>query len=207
MKAEDIAKVNEGLKTIDVKNKQYVQVNERIKAFRAICPNGTIKTDIIEYNEESITMMTSVLDETGKLLATGYAREEKKASNVNRTSYVENCETSATGRALGFCGIGVDGSVASAEEVANAIMNQTPKADAPKPVPVDADIRANIADDLKTKISKEQVAQLLERCKADGVDVKIVTDTLSVKSLEELTVYQFKAVKQNWSKLKAKAKK
>jgi hypothetical protein len=60
-------------------------------------------------------------------LATGYAQEKESSSFINKTSYIENCETSAVGRALGFCGFGIDVSVASYEEVANAINNQTAK--------------------------------------------------------------------------------
>ena len=59
-------------------------------------------------------------------VATATAREEKTASFINKTNYVENCETSAVGRALGMCGFGIDVSVVSAEEVQNAIQNQEP---------------------------------------------------------------------------------
>jgi hypothetical protein len=40
-----------------------------------------------------------------QLIATGYAEEVRGAGNVNRTSHVENCETSAIGRALANCGM------------------------------------------------------------------------------------------------------
>jgi len=71
----------------------------------------------------------------GKILAQGIAQEEKASSYINKSSYVENCETSAWGRALGNFGIGIDTSVASYEEVSNAILNQdttTPKKPQPK---------------------------------------------------------------------------
>ena len=60
----------------------------------------------------------------GNVRATGYAYEKEGSTFINKTSYIENCETSAIGRALGIFGIGIDGSVASAEEVRNAKANQ-----------------------------------------------------------------------------------
>ena len=61
------------------------------------------------------------------LLAKGTAQEKENSSFINKTSFIENCETSAVGRALGMLGIGIDTSVASYEEVANAIENQNKK--------------------------------------------------------------------------------
>ena len=136
---EDIKKANESIKTLDVKGKEYAQVNERIKAFRMVYPEGTIETDmesnengvcvfkasvyIPEYNEELKSAGITVVSNK-RLLATGYAYEKENSSFINKTSYIENCETSAVGRALGMCGFGIDTSIASAEEVQNAINNQ-----------------------------------------------------------------------------------
>ena len=57
-------------------------------------------------------------------MGTGMAYEKEGSTFINKTSYIENCETSSCGRALGMCGIGIDVSVASAEEVQNAMVNQ-----------------------------------------------------------------------------------
>lgn len=122
--AEQIAIANEGVKKIELKGKKYVCVFARVAAFRSLCPEGTITTDIVSLEDGVVTMKASVLDETGRLLATGYAQEKETSSFVNKTSFIENCETSAVGRALGMLGIGVDESMASAEEVANAMTQQ-----------------------------------------------------------------------------------
>lgn len=124
MTFEELQKVNEKLKSLDVKGKGYVQVSERVKGFRQLCPNGRIETEIVDFNGGVVTMKAYVYDSQGCLLATGYAQEKESSSYINKTSFIENCETSAVGRALGWCGIGVDGSMASAEELANAITNQ-----------------------------------------------------------------------------------
>ena len=68
--------------------------------------------------------MAEVTNNDGDVIATGTAYEKENSTFINKTSYIENCETSAVGRALGMAGFGIDTSVASAEEVANAIENQ-----------------------------------------------------------------------------------
>lgn len=120
---EKLVEANKMLSTLDIKGKAYVLVNERVKAFRSVYPNGTITTDIINMEGGTVTMMAKVYDGE-KLIATGYAQEKETSSYINKTSYIENCETSAIGRALGFCGFGIDVSIASAEEVTNAINQQ-----------------------------------------------------------------------------------
>ena len=121
---EDIRKANESIRTTDIKGKDYAEVNQRIKAFRMVYPNGCITTEIIALESGVVTMKTSVMNDEGVLIGTGYAQEKESSSFINKTSYIENCETSAVGRALGMCGFGIDTSVASAEEVQNAIHNQ-----------------------------------------------------------------------------------
>lgn len=123
MTFDDLRKVNANLGTMDIKGKNYVQVNERVKAFRQLYPEGSIQTELVKDDDGICTMKASVI--IGDLvLATGYAQEKESSSYINKTSYIENCETSAVGRALGFLGIGIDTSIASAEEVDTAIRNQ-----------------------------------------------------------------------------------
>ena len=121
---ESICKAVDGMKTVSIKGKDYVQVTERIKAFRQVCPGGCIATDIIELTEDRVVMRATVSDEDGKVLGTGMAFEMRDSSYINKTSFVENCETSAVGRALGMVAIGVDASMASAEELVNALKGQ-----------------------------------------------------------------------------------
>lgn len=128
---EDIQKANKKLDTIPVKGKDYVQVNERVKAFRSVCPGGVIETEMVYYEGGRVMFKATVKDQDDRILATGYAEEKEGSTMINKTSFIENCETSAVGRALGFAGIGIDGSMASAEEVATAIINQN----APKTAP------------------------------------------------------------------------
>ena len=115
---------NERLKALDIKGKDYIPVNERIKAFRFIYPRGQILTEIIGLENGICTMKAEVYDDNGKLLATGHGQEKEGSTFINKTSYIENCETSCIGRALGSLGIGLDCGFASYEEVANAKAQQ-----------------------------------------------------------------------------------
>lgn len=131
MTYDDIKKANQQLETVPVKGKDYVQVNERVKAFRSVCPNGVIETEMVYYEGGRVMFKATVKDQDDRILATGYAEEKEGSTMINKTSFIENCETSAVGRALGFAGIGIDASMASAEEVATAIVNQNKPAPRP----------------------------------------------------------------------------
>ena len=121
---EDLVAANAVMKTTNIKGKPYVEVNERIKAFRRLCPNGAIITEMLSNADGVCVFRASIYDGEKNLIGTGTAYEKEGNGNINRTSYIENCETSAVGRALGMCGFGIDTSIASYEEVANAIANQ-----------------------------------------------------------------------------------
>lgn len=197
---EKLVKVNKTIKPVDIKGKDYAQVNDRIKAFRELCPNGTITTDIIELANGVVTMKATVYDEEGKILGTGLAQEKESSSYINKTSYIENCETSAVGRALGFAGIGVDGSMCSAEELVNAITNQNKE-----PEKKQKTQKAQSGDPLLAKIDAEQKKQILAEMKRTGVDLSMILTPYGFKTLDEMTVAGFDATMHRFAKTKDKA--
>lgn len=199
---EKLVKVNKAINPIDVKGKDYAQVNDRIKAFRELCPNGTITTDIIELANGVVTMKATVYDEEGKILGTGLAQEKESSSYINKTSYIENCETSAVGRALGFAGIGVDGSMCTAEELVNAITNQNKE---PEKKQKTQKAPAQSGDPLLAKIDAEQKEQILAEMKRTGVELSVILTPYGIKSLDEMTVAGFKATMHRFSMTKDKA--
>lgn len=121
----DIERVNKNVNFMDLRDKKYAVVAEKVKAFRQLQANGGIVTDVLGASDTEITIKATVLDNEGHILATGTAHEVKGEGMVNKTSWVENCETSAVGRALSFLGIGVDGEIAGAEEFVKAQAEQT----------------------------------------------------------------------------------
>lgn len=194
---EKLVKVNKAIKPVDIKGKDYAQVNDRIKAFRELCPNGTITTDIIELANGVVTMKATVYDEEGKILGTGLAQEKESSSYINKTSYIENCETSAVGRALGFAGIGVDGSMCSAEELVNAITNQN-KEPAKKQ-------KTQSGDPLLAKIDAGQKAQIMAELERTGIDISTVITPFGIKTLDDMTVAGFMSTMNRFAKTKDKA--
>lgn len=170
MTYDDLQNVNESLLSIDVKGKDYVLVNERVKAFRMLYPEGTIKSELLSNDNGMCVIRTTVgyEDEAGfHVLATGMAYEKEGSSFINKTSYIENCETSAVGRALGFLGLGIETSIASAEEVQNAITNQ----------PIDK---------VKVKVLKDDIANGVVKSEAD------LFKFFKVKSWDEITESMFR---------------
>jgi hypothetical protein len=115
------------LKTINIHGKNYVEVNERIKYFRENYKGWSLISELIDLTENRCVIKASITNEKDKVIATGIAYEVMGSSYINKTSFIENCETSAWGRALGNLGIGIDTSIASAFEVNNAIIQQETK--------------------------------------------------------------------------------
>jgi len=131
IKYEDIKLANESILTTDIKGKEYAEVNQRVKAFRMVYPTGYIIPRMLS-NENGVCVFEANVgyyDDNGDCvqLSKGTAYEKENSTFINKTSYIENCETSAVGRALGMAGFGIDTSIASAEEVTNAIENQNKK--------------------------------------------------------------------------------
>lgn len=159
------------LKTINIKGKAYVPVNERVKAFREHFPNHTVITEIINLTPDSVVMKATVYDENGTVCAVGHAQEERNSSNINKTSYVENAETSAVGRALGMFGIGIDTSMASADEVVNAVERQ---------------------ETLAKKITSEQITALKMLADEKGIDFeKQILDYYKLSQADDMTMEQW----------------
>ena len=123
MDYKDLAKVNSEIKTVNIKGKEYAEVPQRINAFRKLFPEGTIETEMLAC-ADGVCVFKATARNGENILGTGHAYEKEGSTFINKTSYIENCETSAVGRALGNVGIGSETSVASAEEVQNAIANQ-----------------------------------------------------------------------------------
>lgn len=105
--------------------KDYVEVNVRIMKFYEKYPEGRILTEIVRWENDVIVMKaTAYRNDTDVPASTGFAYEKEGSSFINKTSALENCETSAVGRCLAILGFEVKKSIASREEVANAQLQQ-----------------------------------------------------------------------------------
>jgi len=96
------------------------KVKERIKYFREIHKDWGLTSEILDLSDERCVIKATITNAEDRVIATGIAYETKGSSYINKTSFIENCETSAWGRALANLGIGLDVAIASADEVLNA---------------------------------------------------------------------------------------
>jgi len=142
------------MKTINIKGKDYITVNERLKYFRS--DDGyrqwRINEEIIDINDKEGIFKVTIFDNVGNPIASAHSQEYRDSSYINKTSFLENGFTSALGRALGYLGIGIDTSIASADEVSNAVQNQ--KDD--KPWLTEQQLKATL------KGSKEQASAVIK---------------------------------------------
>ena len=170
----------EKLKTVDIKGKDYVEVNERIRYFRDIYSDtGCIITELISDENGVCKFKASVIIDD-VVRATGYAYEKEGSSFINKTSYIENCETSAVGRALGIMGIGIQKSIASKEEVENAKLQQK-----------DKKLEQDIKKTSSKKIDADKLAALQDLIMNKGKTVQEVCEKGGIKSLSDLTLDRY----------------
>lgn len=159
--------INERLSSIDIRGKGYITVDQRILGFWEVYESGRIVTEKLSDDCSRCDFIARVYDGE-QLISTGHAFEERKG-NINSTSYVENCETSAIGRALGILGIGVIGSIASADEVLLAQKQQ----------------EKSHLDKKPSGVSEEARHELAEACKAyakfTGSEFKEVMESVAIR--------------------------
>lgn len=116
----------ENKKTGQVIRKIYETVAERVMKFRDVCPvseGWALKTEISFPNNTTVLAITRMLNPNDSVVATGTAEEMRNSSYINKTSAVENAETSAIGRCLFAAGFG-GGEFCSADELLTALKRQ-----------------------------------------------------------------------------------
>lgn len=110
-------------KAVDIKGKKYVLVSDRILYFNETYPNGSITTELIsDPNADMVVMKATAIPDITKpeRKFTGYSQATWGEGFINKTSALENCETSCVGRCLSMMGIGVIDSIASVDEIKKA---------------------------------------------------------------------------------------
>ena len=186
------AKTNK-LKTVNIKGKDYVMVNERIKELKRLYPDYSIVTEIEHLEDKMCVVKAMILDADGNPKATGHAYEREGSTPINRTSFIENAETSAVGRAIGFLNIGIDTSICSAEELAIAISQQeTPEQIAERKLngeAVELPTGEDFAKAMKSA-STQQITMIKTICERIGQPMDNICKKYKVKGLDDLTPEQ-----------------
>ena len=118
---------------VQIHGKSYRTVAERVNDFRSLHADWTIQSTLVSADERIVVMKSEIYNDKGRLISTGFAEENRTSSQINRTSALENCETSAVGRALAFFGL-AGSEIASANEVEGAISQQNKPQEPPTDV-------------------------------------------------------------------------
>jgi len=168
---------------VNIHGKDYATVAYRLTCFRQLHPAGQIVTTLEKDDDGVIVMKSEIwLDRSdGYPIATGWAEEVRGSSNINKTSALENCETSAVGRALGFAGYGSAEQIASADEVEVAIARQAKEC---------ATARQTLKVMAEKKISEKQRKALqdyLDGCTDGDIRLGDVLEYYRIDNLSEMT--------------------
>lgn len=205
----EIANANAAIAPTNIRGKDYADVAQRVMAFRKVYPQGTIRTEMTANDGEPgrrVCVFRAVVAIGENILGTGTAYEIENAGNINRTSYIENCETSAVGRALGFAGFGIAGGIASAEEVARAQEQQA--AEAPQSAQ-EARRRTKAPSDEKQPTQSQEhatladIARLEKLLTQNGLSLMAMLKSYNVRDAIELTPEQCKEATEKtlaWAK-------
>lgn len=156
----------------NIRGKEYQTVALRVQKFREAHPAHALTSAVIYRDDECVVMQATIADETGRVLANGHAEEYRKSSQVNKTSALENAETSAIGRALAAFGFGGT-EFASANEVQNAIHQQ---------------------EQPEEGMPEDELNRLTQKMKAGRLSAERVCEKYGVKDLRALNYDQFNEV-------------
>ena len=208
-----------GIKTTKIGKKDYVEVDERIRLFWELHPTWSLITEMIYNCEENMVVIfkATIMDDNDKIRATGHAREFQadKKSMVNKTSHVENCETSAIGRACGVKGIITEYGLASANEVRDArkLEKELDDLSAVKKVEFTAGdtVKASsivsaeenpIPDDMLTKDApKEMIDKILGKSSNNTINDELIS--LNARAMKITTVEEGTAISDEYRKMVA----
>lgn len=175
------------MKTVNIKGREYVTVAERVKAFHELYPNGSIKTELLSTPEANriVFRCAVVLDEENpQRVFTGYASESIGDGFINKTSAMENAETSAVGRALGFANIGIVDAIASVDEIVKAT-NNSKDPGLNKPTVEHKRAIATLMSELGIQYSPDNTKQWTEIC----MEAIGVPNPLNQEQAEELILF------------------
>lgn len=188
---DEIKKANDEIHYMQIKRKsnetgkttakKYAEVHERVKAFRKVYPTGLIKPKQTKFDDKVCVYECEIFDDYGKLLSIATASEKltgnSKKDYINLTNMLENCETSAVGRALGFAGFGVDTAIASAEEVKRAEEKRDPMADMP--------IQEGQKQWLKENLTEEEIKRAIINCGKKNLSSLNFLEAENIRSFKE----------------------
>lgn len=165
---------------VSIHGKEYKTVALRVAEFRneyTIKDGWGIITTLVHHDEDTVIMKAEVVNPSGMVVGTGHGEEKRSASQINRTSAMENAETSAIGRALAAVGL-AGTEYASADEVANAIQQQQER---PARTGQPSDKQKKFLHSLILRLPKEEQTFYIDKAKgADAIGISKLIEELNV---------------------------
>ena len=194
----DIKEIQAAIKemhSLNLRGNDYTQVQQRLEAFRKHAGTAyTLESEILLNDGKTILIKASIADKEGRVIATGLAEELRNSSNVNKTSAIENCETSAWGRALANLGLH-GGKMASVEEITIA-KNKDKQIDADAKAKANA--KAEAAHDAAVREEQnsqpstpQQLKEIIEN------KIKLASATWQLKEMTKKHGKDFNTIKQH----------
>lgn len=165
------------LPTIDIKGSAYTLVKDRVLFFNETFPNGSIVLELVSpYDSTLVVMQATVTPDVEKPARkfVDYSQAIVGEGFINKSAAMENCSTSATGRALALLGIGVVDSIASADEMNKATTNTM-----------------KFATEKQIKWLRDTAYELNEQLLDDEAADKFIESILTIKP-EQVPVYKVK---------------
>ncbi len=175
---------------IELKGKQYLQVVHRVNLFRYHYGMAyTIDTEILADDGKRVLMVAYVKDNDGRVVGKGHAEEIRNAGPVNRTSAIENCETSAIGRALANIGL-AGNEYASAFEMGNIENKEKAKVSQEQ-----LEASKKKVDAIKKQVEEQPVDKVVEPHPEDLLMIETTAEIL----LESLEGSSLDGLRKNWA--------
>ena len=175
---------------IELKGKQYLQVVHRVNLFRYHYGMAyTIDTEILADDGKRVLMVAYVNDNDGRVVGKGHAEEIRNAGPVNRTSAIENCETSAIGRALANIGL-AGNEYASAFEMGNIENKEKAKVSQEQ-----LEASKKKVDAIKKQVEEQPVDKVVEPHPEDLLMIETTAEIL----LESLEGSSLDGLRKNWA--------
>ena len=191
----DIKQIQAAIKemhSLNLRGNDYTQVQQRLEAFRKHAGTAyTLESEILLNDGKTILIKASIADKEGRVIATGLAEELRNSSNVNKTSAIENCETSAWGRALANLGLH-GGKMASVEEITIA-KNKDKQIDAEaQEAKAEAAHDAAVREEQNSQPSTpQQLKEIIEN------KIKLASATWQLKEMTKKHSKDFNTIKQH----------
>jgi len=177
---------------VNIRGKDYHTVAKRVAEFRKKCSimdGWAIICELQADTEQRVLVSAKIVDPEGRVVATDYAEEFRQGNQINRTSAVENCSTSAIGRVIANAGMGGE-SYASADEVLRAIEQQRrkpePKPEARKDQSLEDQFDASIQMDIIRK-NRDEAIKLIGEDKYREWHFRVLSNFFGVDGEEALS--------------------